>query len=102
MTSRRRAANVLYFREQDQGDCRIYAAAFEASQGTFIGAVVVNRLRGIPAAPAEVFRNERVGDCAWPEPDVALTQAVSWAEQMLHGRADNGAGQLAPARLHHS
>lgn len=73
----------MHFGERNEGDYRIYAGAFE-SQGGYVAAVVVSRLRGVKDAPREAFRDTAIsGGHRFDSPDEALVMAIEHAQLII-------------------
>jgi hypothetical protein len=77
----------MHFEERNEGDYRIYAGALEASGGGYLAAVVVSRLRGMPQAPCEAYRDISMsGGHRWQSPNDALAFAVTEAQKIIRGQ----------------
>lgn len=74
----------MYVDERDEGDYRIYAGALEASNGDgYVGAVVVNRCRGVEG-PREAYRDGSMsGGYRRHDPEAALRYAVARALEVV-------------------
>jgi hypothetical protein len=73
----------MHFAERNEGDYRIYAGALEAAGG-YVAAVVVSRLRGVPGAPREAFRDVAMsGGHRWPRAEEALNYAMARAREVI-------------------
>ena len=76
----------MYFDERIIGDYRIYAGALEAPKGDgYTATMVVHRLRGVPNAPREAYRDECLaGGHRWESADAALSYAMSKAQEVIN------------------
>ena len=78
----------MQFDERDVGDYRIYAGALEGPMGDgYIAALIVQRVRGVPA-PREALRDESLA-CGhrWASPGDALAYALSKAQEAIRNRS---------------
>ncbi|CAN5384519.1 hypothetical protein BH11PSE9_BH11PSE9_11180 [soil metagenome] len=77
--------NTMHFDERNIGDYRVYAGAMEAPIGEgYTATMVVQRLRGVPNAPREVYRDEGLaGGHRWESPAAALSYALSKAQEVI-------------------
>ena len=79
----------MRFDERTEGDYRIYAGALEAPRGEgYIAATIVQRLRGVPNAPREAYRDESMA-CGhrWESAEAALTYALSKAREVIRSQS---------------
>ena len=79
----------MRFDERTEGDYRIYAGALEAPRGEgYIAATIVQRLRGVPNAPREAYRDESMA-CGhrWESAEAALTYALNKAREVLRSQS---------------
>jgi hypothetical protein len=75
----------MRFDERVIGDYRIFAGALEGPRGDgYIAAIIVQRVRGMPGAPREIFRDESLA-CGhrWESADAALAYAISKANDAI-------------------
>lgn len=78
----------MHFSEHTEGDYRIYAGALEA-RGGYVAAVVVTRMRGVPQAPKEAYRDLSMsGGHRWEQAAQALTFAVLQAKALIRKEPD--------------
>ncbi len=79
----------MHFDERIVGDYRIFAGAMEAPRGDgFTAAMIVQRLRGVPNAPREAYRDESLaGGHRWESPEAALSYALNKAQDVIHKQA---------------
>ncbi len=76
----------MHFDERNVGDYRIYAGALEAPRGDgYTATMIVQRLRGVPNAPREAYRDEGLaGGHRWESADAALAYALNKAQEVIH------------------
>jgi hypothetical protein len=78
----------MQFEERNVGEYRIFAGALEGPQGDgYIAATIVQRVKGVPGAPREIFRDESLA-CGhrWQSADAALAYAISKAQDAIRKR----------------
>lgn len=80
----------MKFNESHEGDYRIFVGALEAPSGDgYIAALVVNRVRGVPAArQAQAYRDDSLA-CGyrWPSAEAALHYALNRGREMIRSRS---------------
>ena len=79
----------MHFDERTVGDFRIFAGAMEAPRGDgYTAAMIVQRLRGVPNAPREAFRDESLaGGHRWESAEASLAYAFSKAQEVIRKQA---------------
>ncbi|MBS0447491.1 MAG: hypothetical protein JSR59_16240 [Proteobacteria bacterium] len=79
----------MHFDERVVGDYRIFAGAMEAPRGDgYTAAMIVQRLRGIPNAPREAYRDESLaGGHRWESAEAALAYAFHKAQEVIRKQA---------------
>ena len=79
----------MQFNECHDGDYRIYVGALDAPRGEgFIAALIVNRVRGEPAARREAFRDDSLA-CGyrWKSAEEAIAYAMNRARELVRTRS---------------
>jgi hypothetical protein len=79
----------MRFDECHEGDYRIFVGALEAPQGDgYIAALIVNRVRGVPAQQREAFRDDSLA-CGyrWRSADEAIQYAMNRARELIRSRS---------------
>lgn len=81
----------MRFNETHEGDYRIFVGAVEAPRGDgYIAALVVNRVRDVPAGrQREAYRDDSLA-CGyrWRSPDEAIHYAMNRAREMIRTRSE--------------